>query len=66
VFDTSQPTSSGYSLNDLLAKGSINLKKLQEILLRWSTHKIGIHCDVRKMYNTVQLDYPDWYYQRYV
>jgi len=53
-------------MNDLLAKGSNNLNKLQEIVLRWSTHKIGIHTDIRKMYNTVQLDQRDWCYQRYV
>ncbi|XP_057294722.1 uncharacterized protein LOC130623268 [Hydractinia symbiolongicarpus] len=66
VFDGSFPTASGFSLNDILAKGSNNLNKLQEILVRWSTHKIGIHTDIRKMYNTIRLHEKHWCYQRYV
>ena len=31
VFDGSQPTASGTSLNDILAKGKNNMKKLVEI-----------------------------------
>ena len=34
VFDASQSTSCGYSLNDLLAKGTNNMNKLIEILIR--------------------------------
>ncbi|XP_066916884.1 uncharacterized protein [Clytia hemisphaerica] len=66
VFDASQATSSGYSLNDLLAKGRNNLNKLQEIIIRWSMHRVGVHTDVRKMYNTVRLNQSDWCYQRYI
>ncbi|XP_066914563.1 uncharacterized protein [Clytia hemisphaerica] len=66
VFDASFPTASGYSLNDCLAKGSNNLNKLQEVLLRWSTHRIGIHTDVCKMYNTIHLNPDHWCYQRYI
>eukprot|EP00794_Sanderia_malayensis_P010652 gene10652-biopygen7789 len=66
VFDASLPTPSGYSLNDILAKGSNNLNKLQEVLIRWSIHKIGIHTDIRKMYNTIQLNQKHWCYQRYI
>ena len=49
VFDASQPTSSGFSLNDILAKGRNNLNKLQEIVIRWFTHKFAITTDIRKM-----------------
>eukprot|EP00794_Sanderia_malayensis_P020954 gene20954-biopygen15460 len=66
VFDASLPTPSGYSLNDILAKGSNNLNKLQEVLIRWSIHKIGIHTDIRKMYNTIRLNQKHWCYQRYI
>ena len=66
VFDASHPTASGYSLNDLLAKGQNNLNKLQEILIRWSIRKVGIHSDIRKMYNTIKLEEKDWCFQRYV
>ena len=66
VYDASHPTSTGFSLNDLLAKGRNNLNKLQEILIRWSTHAVGIHTDIRKMYNTIKLDKKHWCYQRYL
>ncbi len=55
VFDASQIRESGYSLNDLLAKGRNTLNKLQDILIRSTTHKMGIHTDIRKMYNTIKL-----------
>ena len=66
VFDASQPTSSGYSLNDLLAKGRNNLNKLQEVVIRWFTHQVAIHTDISKMYNTIKLQESDWCYQRYI
>ena len=55
VFDASQPTASGTSLSDVLAKRQINMNKLVQILIRWPTHKIGFHTYVKIMYNTVQL-----------
>ena len=64
VFDASRPTSSGFSLNDILAKGRNNLNKLQEIVIRWFTHKFAITTDIRKMYNTIHLDKDEWCYQR--
>ena len=66
VFDASQPTASGTSLNDILAKGKNNMNKLVENVIRWSTHKIGFHTDVKKMYNTVQLRKEYWCFQRYI
>ena len=54
VFDASQVTSSGYSLNNILAKkGSNNMNILQEIFIRWSMHAVAFHTDVQKMYNCV-------------
>ena len=53
VFDVSQPTSSGTSLNDLLAKGKNNMNKLVEIVIRWYSHEIWFHTDIKKMYNSV-------------
>ena len=66
VFDASQATSSGYSLNDILAKGRNNLNKLQEILIRWTMHRVALHTDISKMHNTVKLNQSDWCYQRYI
>ena len=53
VFDASQHTVSGWSLNDILAKGKNNMNKLVQIVIRWSIHKIGCHTDIKKMYNSV-------------
>ena len=53
VYDASQPTSTGFSLNDVLAKGRNNLNKLQEIFLRWSIHPFAITTDITKNYNTL-------------
>lgn len=66
VFDASQPTSSGYSLNDILAKGKNGMNKLVEIVIRWYTHRIAFHTDVRKMYNTIKLREEHWCLQRYI
>ncbi|XP_066917473.1 uncharacterized protein [Clytia hemisphaerica] len=61
VFDASQPTSSGYSLNSILAKGTNGMNKLVEIFIRWYTYRSAFHTDVTKMYNSVKLRY-----QRYL
>ncbi|XP_066927799.1 uncharacterized protein [Clytia hemisphaerica] len=66
VFDASQPTSTGESLNDILAKGTNNLNKLQEILLRWTVQPVAIATDIKKMYNTIRLHEDHWTYQRYL
>ena len=66
VFDASQITPSGNSLNSTLAKGRNNMNKLVEILIRWLIHRFAFHTDVRKMYNTVKLDQQFWNYQLYL
>ena len=66
VFDASQNTSSGRSLNRLLAKGKSNMNKLVEIVIRWSAHKFAFHTDVQKMYNTIRLREEHWCFQRYL
>ena len=66
AFDASQPTASGTSLNNILAKGKNDMNKLVEIVIRWSTHKIGFHTDVKRMFNTVQLQEEHWCFQRYI
>ena len=49
VFDASQQTPSGTSLNYILAKGGKhNMSKLVEIVIRWSKHRIGFHTDIKK------------------
>ena len=66
VYDASSPTSTGYSLNDIIAKGRNNLNRLQEIAIRWMIHRAAFTTDVSKMYNTVKLKEEHWCYQRYI
>ena len=66
VFDASQVSPSGFSLNSILAKGRNNMNKLVEILIRWFIHRFAFHTDIRKMYNTVRLDEKHWCYQLYL
>ena len=66
IFDASQPTASGWSLNDVSANGKNNMKKLVEIVIHWSIHKIGYHADVKKMYNSFKLLGNDWCLQWYI
>ena len=51
VFDASHPTSSGLSLNHLLAKGKNNMNKLIEIVIRWMIRRCAYHTDLQTMYN---------------
>ena len=66
VFDASQPTASGVSLNDIVAKGTNMLNILVEIFLRWRLHRFAFHCDIQKMYNAVKLNKEHWCLQRYL
>ena len=66
VFDASQPTSTGYALNDVVAKGRNTLNPLLEIVIRWGLHSIAVHTDIAKMYNCIQLVKEHWCYQRYL
>ena len=66
VFDASQVTSTGLSLNNLLAKGRNNMNKLVEIAIRWQIRKSAFHTDIRKMYNTIRLAEEHWCYQLYL
>ena len=66
VFDASMPTDTGKSLNDILVKGRNNMNKLQEVFLRWLTHKVAYHCDLQTWYNSLDLRKEDWCFQRYL
>ena len=66
VFDASLSTSTGVSLNELIAKGINSMNKLIEILVRWTAHKCGFHTDIQKMYTAVILQNSHWRYQMYL
>ena len=66
VFDASQISYTGYSLNDILAKGRNNMSKLVEIVIRWYMHQVAFHTDIQKMYNSIKLHEQNWCLQRYI
>ena len=66
VFDASQISNTGYSLDDILAKGRNNMNKLVEIVIRWYIHKVAFHTDIQKMYNSIKLHEQNWCLQRYI
>ena len=66
VFDASQSTSDGTSLNSMLAKGVNNMNSLISILIRWGIHFCAFHTDISKMYNRVRLDESHWRFQLYL
>ena len=66
VFDASRITNTGYSLDDVIAKGRNNVNKLVEIVLRWMTHQVAFHTDIQKIYNSIKLRQESWCYQRYI
>ena len=53
VFDASAQSSSGASLNDLLLPGVTVYAPLQDILLRFRQHRIGLTADVSKMFSSI-------------
>ena len=66
VFDASQSTGDGVSLNSMLAKGVNNMNSLIGILIRWGIHSCAFHTDISKMYNRVRLDESHWRFQLYL
>ena len=65
VFDASSVSRSGYSLNDVLAKGMNSMNSMLSIFLMRRCYKFAVHTDVTKMYNVVRLKPEHWTYQRY-
>ena len=65
VFDASQGTKNGSSLNSLLALGFNSLNSLAEVMIRWRTHPHAFTTDISKMYNRVVLEPDHWKYQLY-
>ena len=66
VFDGSCPTSTGVSLNDVLATGPTLHPNLDEILIRFRKHKVAVSADIGKMYREVLLSQPDRQLHRFL
>ena len=65
VFDASQSTPGGCSLNSLLAKGINSMNSLLAIVIRWTIYPCAFHCDIKSFYNCVSLKSVFWRYQLY-
>ena len=66
VFDASSATASGFSMNDILAKGINSLNSMLEIWVRFRLVVVAIHTDIKMMYNVIKLKPEHWTYQRYL
>ena len=51
VFDGSAKSSSGSSLNDILEVGPTLHPTLQDIILRFRTHRVAVSADISKLYS---------------
>ncbi|XP_055315885.1 uncharacterized protein LOC129575819, partial [Sitodiplosis mosellana] len=56
VYNASQKTSNGKSLNEQLAVGKIVQPSIFELMLRWRESKIAIVADLEKMYKQIRLN----------
>ena len=66
VFDASSRTRTGYSLNDILAKGDSKVADLLHLLVQFRKGKAALTSDIKMAYNTVKIK-PEFYrYQKMV
>ena len=64
VFDASASTSSGNSLNSIIAKGVPDLVKLLSLLLSWQMGRGACVADISQFYPTIKLVPEHWKFQR--
>ncbi|XP_031638124.1 uncharacterized protein LOC116350465 [Contarinia nasturtii] len=64
VFNASQKSSNGNSLNDVLYPGPVMLADLVAILLNWRCHRIAFCADIQQMYRQIRIHPDDITYQR--
>lgn len=55
VFNASQKSSNGLSLNDTVAVGKIRQPKMLELLVGWRKYKIAVIGDIEKMYKQIRV-----------
>lgn len=56
VYNASQRTSNGKSLNEQLAIGKMVQSSIFELALRWRTFEIAVIADLEKMFKQIKLD----------
>lgn len=64
VFNGSQKTNLGLSLNDVLHVGPKLQNDLADILTRWRRHKYVFAADIEKMYRQIRVHEDDWPLQK--
>ena len=64
VFDASSRTSTGVSLNDVLATGIPDLVRLLDVLLDWHIGPAAFVGDVSQFYCSIGLEEKSWPYQK--
>ncbi|XP_029158089.1 uncharacterized protein LOC114930491 [Nylanderia fulva] len=60
VFNASQPTSTGVSLNNVLQVGPRLQQELREVLLRWRMHRVVFAADIEQMFRQIAVHPEDW------
>jgi hypothetical protein len=63
VFNASQKTKNGMSLNEQLAIGKIVQPTIFQLMLRWRQHRIAVVADLEKMYKQLKIDQSQYKYQ---
>ena len=48
LFDVSQPTTSGFSLNDILSKGRNDMNEPVDVVIQWFTNRNTFYTDISK------------------
>ena len=66
VFDASATTSSGKSLNDVLAKGTNKLEKILALDINFRAGPYAFACDIRMAYNQIKLQPSDFRWHKYL
>ncbi|XP_011696421.1 PREDICTED: uncharacterized protein LOC105455072 [Wasmannia auropunctata] len=64
VFNGSQRTNAGLSLNDCLYSGPKLQTELSDVLLLWRRHRFVFSADIEKMFRQILVDSRDWDLQR--
>ena len=64
VFNGSSPTSSGYSVNDLMHTGANLLLDVSDVLMWIRGHRYIFATDIAKMYRQIKVHQSDWDLQR--
>lgn len=66
VFNAKSKTSSGKSLNDLMARGPNLQQDLQSLILKWRQYKIAFTADIEKMFRQIWVHKDDQKLQKII